>query len=140
MADFSDVFNDYNPEENNFSPVPSGSYNCELKKLERKDTHDSVEMRAQYRILDGEQKGRIIFDSFMLQGPAEKQKRIQVGRDRMYDLQFTLELVKCFDPDKFVGKKLTVIAAQNGKYTNVTQFAQAATVVESGDSDEVAPF
>ncbi len=65
-------FNTANQEEmDDFSVVPVGEYNVQIVKSEIKDTKDKTGKRLnfQFKILDGDYKGRILFTGLNIVNP-----------------------------------------------------------------------
>lgn len=80
MADIGGPFNAHEVEPNDFSPLPEGSYTCVIEASENKATKDGsgsyLELTLQ--VIDGDYKGRKLFDRLNLNNP--NQKAVQIAR------------------------------------------------------------
>nr|ADY57828.1 protein of unknown function DUF669 [Rubinisphaera brasiliensis DSM 5305] len=64
---FLDNFDAREVPESNFEPIPAGSYKAMAAKSEMKTSQAGAQyLSMQFKILDGEHKGRLIFNNFNL--------------------------------------------------------------------------
>jgi hypothetical protein len=67
---------------NSFEPLPAGSYNIISDDVQLKQTKSGGEMLAiKFRVLDGEQKGRFIFENYNIKNSNEK--AVQIGLSQL---------------------------------------------------------
>ena len=133
MTDFAEFMNGFEGG-GSFENLPSGTYDVEVAKMDISKKPDEVCIKVAYKVQSGPHAGGWLNDNFMMLH--SNPKRVNVGKDRLYQLQQALNLVGNFDTEAYKGKRLTAVAESDGKYTNIVKFAPASAPVEGGD----APF
>ena len=140
---FSDV-----EDVQDFSPLPDGTYLCQLSEIEEATTQYGDELwKLRFEVVQGEYTGRIIFDNMVFSEAAMKRVKLicsRLGLDVSGELDITPGLLK--------GRKCYVTVLTEDyednegkvKKRNVVPFAgyerAEGAVVNSGDSEESLPF
>ena len=129
MSWFSGILDDNTvtnvPEEKSgsFEALPQGNYNVGIKEVELKDTKAGTGkyVSVMLEIIEGEYKGRKLWDNWNIKNPSEKAQEIGLGRmKRVYKLAGLGEL-KDNEPTTLCGKSFCVyvtIKMYNGKEQN----------------------
>ena len=133
-----------------FSPIPPGKYLCKLVDVEESKTQNDDEMwNVRFEVIEGEQKGRAVFDRLVFSQAAIKRVKLicsRLGLDVSGPLNLTPETVKgrtCFltvQIEEYLDEE------ENPKKRNVVPFAgyekadkaaaSAAAPAQAGQSEE----
>lgn len=92
----------------NYSPIPAGDYTVIIDKMEDKDTKSGgVGLNTVYQVVDGQHKGRLLFDFINVENKSEIAERI--GRKRLCELSWACGFADAVDDtDKLLHKPFKV--------------------------------
>jgi len=123
-------FNTANEEEmDDFSVVPIGDYNVQIVKSEMKDTKagDGKRLNFQFKILDGEYKGRILFAGLNLVN--SNPQAVEISRKELTSITKACDKTSIQDSGELHNIPLTVsvkIKPANGNYSEQNQITKYA--------------
>lgn len=100
-------------EDSGFELLPKGNYNCIVDSLEFTESSSGNPMiAAQFKVVDGEYEGRVLFDYWVLGG---KGAEFGLGKLKKFLTRVTPEVdLSAFNPQKFceegtaIGRELVV--------------------------------
>lgn len=129
-----------------FAPIPPGKYLCRLVEVEESKTQNDDEMwNVRFEVIEGDQKGRAVFDRLVFSQAAIKRVKLicsRLGLDVSGSLNLTPELVKGKTCYLNVQIEEYLDEEENPKKRNVVPFAgyeradKAAAPAQSGQSAE----
>lgn len=92
----------------NYSPIPAGDYMVIIDKVEAKETKSGgVGLNTVYQVVDGQHKGRLLFDFINVENKNEIAERI--GRKRLCELSWACGFTDTVDDtDKLLHKPFKV--------------------------------
>lgn len=109
-----------------FAPLPKGAYNVSLYDCALKESKSGGEyINMQFRVIDGQFEGRVIFD--MITTKNASAKAVEIGMQRLKDFANATGLPDQFDLGDMHGKKLNVYvkieqSEQYGDKNKVTSY------------------
>jgi hypothetical protein len=81
-----------------FTPVPEGSYHCEVASVEQTTTGKGAEMwKLKLKVLEGENAGRLVFDQLVFSAAAMKRVKLvcsRLGLDTSGELDLTPAMLR----------------------------------------------
>jgi hypothetical protein len=133
-----------------FSPIPGGRYLCRLVEVEESKTQYDDEMwNVRFEVIEGEHKGRAVFDRMIFSQAAIKRVKLicsRLGLDVSGPMNLTPEMVKGKTCHLTVQVEEYLDEGQNPKKRNVVPFAgyekadKAAPAQAPGADSEEEPF
>jgi hypothetical protein len=146
-VDFSKV-----DDVQDFSPLPDGKYLCQVSEIEEATTQYDDEMwKLKHEVIEGEHKGRFIFDNLVFSSAALKRAKLicsRLGLDVSGEVELTPSMLKgrkCYvsvlteeyeDSEGKIKKRNVVPFAGYEKVKGAKEPAQAS----EDDSEENMPF
>ena len=110
MANLGQSFNtnEIPQSENNFEPIPSGWYTCEIASAELKDTKAGTGsyIAVRYNITGPESIGRVIFGNLNIRNPNPKAQ--EIGIQQLGELMRAIGLASVEDTDQLIGGKCSI--------------------------------
>ena len=103
------IFNGANQEAmDDFSVVPAGVYNAQIVKTEIKPTKAGTGqlLKAQFKIIDGRFKGRIIFTQYNVANP--NQTAVNISMKQIKTLCDAIGIVNFNDTNELHGKPMSI--------------------------------
>lgn len=111
------------PPDTVFDPIPEGEYVAAITESEMKPTKNGngQYLQVKLEILDGEHKGRTLFDRFNLQNPSEQ--AVNIAMRQFSGLCHAVNVIKVQDSCQlhnipFIAKVKCKKRADNGEWTN----------------------
>lgn len=146
-VDFSKV-----DDVQDFSPLPDGKYLCQVSEIEEATTQYDDEMwKLKFEVVEGEHKGRFIFDNLVFSEAALKRAKLicsRLGLDVSGEVELTPSMLKgrrCYlsvlteeyeDSEGKTKKRNVVPFAGYEKVKGNTEASQSS----DDDSEENMPF
>lgn len=117
MADLNG-FNAANVEPNDFSPIPAGRYLAAIVASEMKDTKAKTGsyLELEFEILEGEYKGRKLWDRLNLANPNEK--AVEIAQGTLSAICRAVNVMQPKDSAELHNLPLTVIVAVEKRQDN----------------------
>ena len=133
-----------------FTPIPSGRYLCKLVEVEESKTQYDDEMwNVRFEVIEGEHKGRAVFDRMIFSQAAIKRVKLicsRLGLDVSGPMNLTPEMVKGKTCYIAVQIEEYLDEGKNAKKRNVVPFAgyekadKSAPAQTQGVDSEEEPF
>lgn len=146
MFDVSNIKGSEKKTSTEFAPLPKGTYNVSLYDCALRASKSGGEyINMQFRVIDGEYEGRVIFD--IINTKSASAKAVEIGLQRLKDFADATGLPDQFNLSDMQGQKLSVYvkieqSAQYGdknKVTSYMPYKEEASNPFSSDIDN-APF
>lgn len=111
--------------ENSFDPLPAGDYSVKLEKLELKENQkNNLMLSAQYRILDGPEKNKCLFQNITISGTKNDGFMLHQAKELINNLGFDIEFESYVQfgeeveeiADSAIGELYDIRLSYNGEY------------------------
>ena len=129
-------FNTANQEEmDDFTVIPPGEYNVQVVKTEIKDTKsgDGKRLNLQFKVLDGDFKGRIVFTGLNIVN--QNQQAVEISMKELTSICKACGKAEIQDSDELKNIPLTVmvkVKPANGNYAEQNQITKYMPYSEGG--------
>ena len=131
------IFNGANQEAmDDFSVIPAGVYNAQITKSDVVPTKNKqgTRLNLQFKIIDGDFKGRIVFGGYNIANPSEQ--AVEISRKELKSLSDSVGLPDGFtDTNQLHGKPLRIklkITPADGQYAEKNEITYYEPYEDAG--------
>lgn len=122
------------------NPIPAGSYRCEIVKtdvMKTKDEHGRY-IFLQFRIKDGDYKGRQIFQR--LNTLNRSTQAMKIGKEQLSKLCYSIGIESFNDTDEMLNCETIVNLGEDNKLYGFSNVDEALHIIQNNPTEEMPPI